>query len=157
MYTMPCPARAAVVAPSIKNKGIRAQIDMTLACGQKWEHHDSVGYNVGSDVEHMGQRISVKAYHFTLMSGTLCEGKTTMSDIWDVYARNTHSNLFAYIVKEVAYIMNMAEFREFVFKFCEIERESNHSDRRGTGSVKVRAKRCEGDMIKWFNSHLIAA
>jgi hypothetical protein len=48
--------------------------------------------------------------------------------------------------------MNIVEFEKFVKMFCEIERESNHSDRQGTGSVKVRAKRCESNMAKWFAS-----
>lgn len=156
MTTMNCPARAREIAPSIKNKGILAQIDMTLACGQKWEHHDSNGYDRASDIEFNGQHISVKAYHFTLMSGTLCEGKTTLAEIWEVYAERVHSNVFAYVLKETAYMMTLAEFKEFVFKFCEVERESNHSDRKGNGSVKVRAKRCESDMVKWFNSKLTA-
>ena len=152
MFTMSCPTTHA----HIKNKGIRAQADLTTACGQIWEHHDGNAYNAMSDIEHNGQHISVKAYHFTLMSGTLCEGKTTLPEIWDVYARNTHSNLFAYVTKETAYMMDMNEFREFVFKFCEVERESNHGDRKGTGSVKVRAKRCENNMVKWFEQKLTA-
>ena len=150
MYTMPCPS----VHPYIKNRGIRAQADMTVACGQKYAHHDGNGYNMASDIEYKGEHISVKAYHFTLMSGTMCEGKSTLPEIWDIYERNTHSNLFAYIVGEVAYIMTLAEFREFVFRYCEIERESNHSDRHATGAVKVRAKRCEGDMVKWFTQKI---
>ena len=140
------------VFTTIKNKGIRAQANMAVACGQKYIAHDSKAYNHASDIEYMGYHISVKAYHFTLMSGTLCEGKDTINDIWDVYARTTHSNRFAYVLGETAYIMNIVEFEKFVKMFCEIERESNHSDRQGTGSVKVRAKRCEGNMAKWFAS-----
>lgn len=143
------------VFPTIKNKGIRAQANMTAACGQKYLAHDSKAYNYASDIEYMGYHISVKAYHFTLMSGTLCEGKDTINDIWDVYARTTHSDRFAYVLGETAYIMNIVEFEKFVKLFCEIERESNHSDRQHTGSVKVRAKRCEGNMAKWF-AHMMA-
>ena len=140
------------VFTTIKNKGIRAQANMTAACGQKYLAHDGKAYNHASDIEYMGYHISVKAYHFTLMSGTLCEGKNNINDIWDVYARTTHSNRFAYVLGETAYIMNIVEFEKFVKMFCEIERESNHSDRQGTGSVKVRAKRCESNMAKWFAS-----
>lgn len=150
MTTMNCPACHAY----IKNAGIRAQADMTVACGQLYMHHDGNGFDRASDIEYMGDRISVKARHFTLMAGTLCEGKTTLAEIWDVYARRTHSNRFAYIVNETAYIMDMSEFHDFVMAFCEVERESNHSDRNGTGSVKVRGKRCEGKMVKWFESKL---
>ena len=138
--------------PTIKNKGIRAQANMTVACGLTYAAHDGKSYDSASDIEYMGHHISVKAYHFTLMSGTMCEGKTTVNDIWDVYARTTHSDRFAYVLGETAYIMNIVEFEKFVKLFCEIERESNHSDRQGTGSVKVRAKRCENNMRKWFAS-----
>ncbi len=156
METMTCPARAQFVAPAIRNKGIAAQIDMTLACGQIWKHHDGKAYDAASAIEYRGMHISVKAYHFTLMSGTMCKGKTTLSDIWEVYKATTHSNRFAYVVKETAYIMTLDEFREFVFKFCEVEPESPHSDRKTTGSVKVRAKRCENNMIQWFKTKLAA-
>ena len=138
--------------PTIKNKGIRAQANMTVACGLTYAAHDGKSYDSASDIEYMGHHISVKAYHFTLMSGTMCEGKTTVNDIWDVYARTTHSDRFAYVLGETAYIMNIVEFEKFVKLFCEIERESNHSDRQHTGSVKVRAKRCENNMRKWFVS-----
>lgn len=138
--------------PTIKNKGIRAQANMTVACGLTYAAHDGKSYDSASDIEYMGHHISVKAYHFTLMSGTMCEGKTTVNDIWDVYARTTHSDRFAYVLGETAYIMNIVEFEQFVKLFCEIERESNHSDRQHTGSVKVRAKRCENNMRKWFAS-----
>ena len=138
--------------PTIKNKGIRAQANMTVACRLAYAAHDGKSYDSASDIEYMGHHISVKAYHFTLMSGTMCEGKTTVNDIWDVYARTTHSDRFAYVLGETAYIMNIVEFEKFVKLFCEIERESNHSDRQHTGSVKVRAKRCENNMRKWFAS-----
>ena len=152
MTTMICPATHA----TIKNSGIRAQADFTTACGLPYSKHDGNGFDRASDVTYMGHNISVKARHFTLMSATLCEGKTTLADIWEVYERKTHSDLFAYIVNEIAYIMTLAEFREFVMRYCEVERESNHSDRKGEGLVKVRAKRNEGDMVKWFNAKLSA-
>ena len=140
--------------PNIKNKGIRAQANMAAACGQKYICHDSVGYHMGSDIEYQGLHISVKAYHFTLMSGTLCKGKDTVDAIWEVYANTTHSNRFAYVINETAYIMNIAEFEQFVKLFCEIEVETSHSDRQHTGCVKVRARRCEGLMVKWFTTKM---
>lgn len=150
MTTMICPNRF----PTIKNRGIRAQANMTVACGLPYIAHDGKGFDSASDIEYMGERISVKAYHFTLMSGPMCEGKTTLPEIWEVYARRTHSNRFAYIAGEIAYIMDLTEFEQFVMTFCEIERESNHGDRQHTGSVKVRAKRCENKMVDWFCSRL---
>lgn len=138
------------VRPSIRNRGIRAQANMAIACGQNYICHDSKDYSNASDIEHMGFHISVKAYHFTLMAGTMCEGKSTLDEIWEVYARATHSNRFAYVLNETAYIMDINEFEQFVKLFCEIEKESSHSDHKKTGSVKVRAKRCEKNMLKWF-------
>ena len=156
MVTMYCPDKSREVAPMLKNKGIIAQLNMTFACGQVWTKHDGNGFDGASDIEYQGMHISVKAFHFTLMTGTMCEGKTTLPEIWEVYARRTHSNRFAYVVGETAYIMDICEFKEFVFRFCEVERESSNSDRKGTGSVKVRGKRCEQAMVKWFNSKLTA-
>lgn len=150
MLTMTCKSTHS----TIKNAGIRAQADFTTACGLPYMRHDGLAFDGGSDVEYMGMHISVKARHFTLMAGTMCEGKTTLPEIWEVYARRTHSNRFAYVVNETAYIMDMNEFHEFVMEFCEIERESNHSDRKGTGSVKVRGKRCENRMVRWFEERL---
>ena len=142
------------VFPTIKNRGIRAQANMTVACGLPYAAHDSKAYDAASDIEYRGEHISVKAYHFTLMAGTLCEGKTTIDDIWEVYARATHSNRFAYVLGETAYIMNIAEFEKFVKLFCEIEKASPNEDRQHTGSVKVRAKRCECNMKKWFEAQI---
>lgn len=150
MYTMSCPARSNIK----NNKGIAAQADFTMACGLPYIAHDGKAFDSASDVEYMGYHISVKAYHFTLMSGTMCEGKTTLDEIWSVYARRTHSNRFAYVVNETAYIMTLNEFERFVKLFCEVEKESSNSDRQGTGSVKVRAKRCENKMVKWFENNL---
>lgn len=150
MYTMSCPARSNIK----NNKGIAAQADFTMACGLPYIAHDGKAFDIASDIEYMGHHISVKAYHFTLMAGTMCEGKNTIEDIWEVYARRTHSDRFAYIVNEMAYIMDKSEFKQFVFNFCEVERESNHSDRQKTGSVKVRGKRCEKKMVKWFESYM---
>jgi hypothetical protein len=140
--------------PTIKNKGIRAQANMTVACGLTYAAHDGKSYDSASDIEYMGHHISVKAYHFTLMSGTMCEGKTTVNDIWDVYARTTHSDRFAYVLGEMAYVMDIIEFEKFVKLFCEIEKASPNEDRQHTGSVKVRAKRCERNMKKWFEMQI---
>ena len=150
MKAMYCPN----VHTTIKNRGIRAQANMTTACGLPYMAHDGKGFDNASDIEYMGFHISVKAYHFTLMSGPMCEGKTSLDEIWEVYAERTHSNRFAYVANETAYIMDLSEFKQFVMMFCEVERESNHSDRQHTGSVKVRAKRCENKMIQWFSERI---
>ena len=152
MYTMPCPN----THPEIKNPGIRAQANMTTACGQGYTRHDGNGFDRASDVEYMGLHISVKARHFTLMAATLCEGKQTVEEIWEVYARRTHSNRFAYVLNEVAYMMDINEFHDFILRYGEVERESSNSDRKHTGAFKVRARRCEGDMLRWFNERLAA-
>lgn len=83
MITMAVPN----VFPTIKNRGIRAQANMTVACGLPYTVHDGKAYDAASDIEYRGQHISVKAYHFTLMAGTLCEGKTTIDDICPGYTQ----------------------------------------------------------------------
>ena len=149
MYAMACPKIS-----TAKNRGIAAQADFTMACGLPYTAHDGRAFDMASDVVYMGHNISVKAYHFTLMSGPMCHGLTTLPEIWEVYAANTHSDRFAYVAEDMAYIMTIDEFKDFVFKFCEVEKESNHGDRQHTGSYKVRGKRCEKKMVAWFEARM---
>ena len=76
--------------------------------------HDALPYDKGSDLDAAGKHISIKASAFTLMSGSLCEGRDTFDGIWDLYAERVHSDTFAYITEDFrVYEMGLDEFKQF--------------------------------------------
>lgn len=131
--------------------GIRQQENLTRALGLAYAKHDDVRYNAGSDIELSNRHISVKSRHFTLMASCLCEGETTLEGIWNVYARNTASNEWAYVIEDTAYFMNKNEFKEFIFSFTDVEKDSVKG---GGGGYKIRGKRCENKMKAWFEARV---
>ena len=109
--------------------------------------HDSKAYDRDSDVVAGDMRISVKSSAFTLMAGSLCEGLDTFDGIWNLYASKTHSNTFAYVTADfTAYMMNVAEFKQFVYTFCHLERESEKNG----GALKIRCRKESGKMLRWL-------
>lgn len=115
--------------------------------------HDSKAYDKDSDVVVGTSRISVKASAFSLMAGSLCEGLTDFDDIWNLYERKTHSNTFVYVTKDfIAYIMNLTEFKQFVYKFCYTEQES----KKNGGATKIRCRKESTKMVSWLSEMAIA-
>lgn len=111
--------------------------------------HDAKAYNKASDVDTGDKHISVKSAKFTLMAGSLCEGLTEFDDIWNLYETNTHSNCAVYVTEDFkGYEMNMAEFKEFVYKFCRVERESAKNG----GACKIRCRSESKALIAWLNA-----
>jgi hypothetical protein len=109
--------------------------------------HDSVPYDKGSDLDIGDLHISIKSSRFTLMSGSLCKGCTTFDEIWAVYARNVHSNTFVYITNDyIVYMMNLAEFKQFVYEFCGLERESQKNG----GYLKIKCRTESKKMLNWL-------
>lgn len=109
--------------------------------------HDSKAYDKDSDVVAGNMRISVKSSAFTLMAGSLCEGLTSFDSIWNLYESKTHSNTFAYVTADfIAYMMNLDEFKQFVYNFCHLERESEKNG----GAMKIRCRKESGKMLKWL-------
>lgn len=109
--------------------------------------HDSSAYDKDSDVSAGDVRISVKTSAFTLMSGNLCEGREDFDGIWNLYAERVHSNQFAYVTMQgVCYMMNLSEFKRFVYMFCHTERESEKNG----GQVKIRCRKESGKMLRWL-------
>lgn len=109
--------------------------------------HDSKAYDKDSDVVAGNMRVSVKSSAFTLMAGSLCEGLTDFDSIWNLYESKTHSNTFAYVTADfTAYMMNLAEFKQFVYSFCKLERESEKNG----GAMKIRCRKESGKMLKWL-------
>ena len=131
----------------VHNAGDRRECALALHMGQKWEHHDSKPYHIASDVEAGDMHISVKASAFTLMSGTMTEGRDNLEDILALYMERTHSNTVAYIAADfTAYLMNMVEFTKFVRTFCYVERDSEKNG----GGYKVRCRKESGKMLRWL-------
>ena len=108
---------------------------------------DSLPFDMASDVEHMGVGYSVKSDHFTLVSARLVVGDN-MADILDQYFARVHSTRWAYVGRnDMAYIMNMAEFRNFIETFGTLERESSKNG----GGLKVRCRAESRKMLDWLN------
>lgn len=109
--------------------------------------HDSSAYDKDSDVSAGDIRISVKTSAFTLMSGNLCEGREDFDSIWNLYAERVHSTQFAYVTMQgVCYMMNLSEFKRFVYMFCHTERESEKNG----GAMKIRCRKESGKMLRWL-------
>lgn len=109
--------------------------------------HDSSAYDKDSDVSAGDIRISVKTSAFTLMSGSLCEGREDFDGIWNLYEERVHSTQFAYVTMEgICYMMNIAEFKQFVYAFCTTERESAKNG----GMMKIRCRKETKKMLKWL-------
>lgn len=131
------------------NAGDAREWGLCAHYGVERSAHDSKRYDVASDIEVGDKHISVKASAFTLMSGSLCEGKETLDEIWGIFAERVHSNTFAYVTKDgTAYEMNLSEFKDLVYTFCKVERESEENG----GAYKVRAKKESGIMRKWLEA-----
>jgi hypothetical protein len=115
--------------------------------GMKRSKHDAMPYDKGSDFEADDRHISVKSSGFTLMSSSLCEGETTFDGIWNVYSRNTASNLWAYVTKDfTAYYMDKAEFEAFLRKFGRVERDSEKNG----GAMKIRLRKESKKMLTYL-------
>lgn len=134
-----------------KNKGIAREHDLCAHMGIDRTHHDSGAYDRGSDIELGDMLISVKASGFTLMSGSLCEGRESYADIWDLYMERTHSNLWAYITADYqVYMMNRSEFTAFCETFCYVEKESQKNG----GGMKIRCRKETKKMLGWLAAHI---
>lgn len=136
-----------VTIEDVKNAGVAREWAVCRYYGICRTKHDSSAYDVDSDVNFGEKHISVKAEKFTLMSGKLCNGEETFDGIWALYESKVHSNTFAYVTKDgCVYEMNIHEFKEFVYEFCRLERESSKNG----GYMKIRC-RCESKyMIEWL-------
>ena len=121
---------------SAKNEGDAREWSVCAFMGVKRTIHDSKAYDRDSDVVAGDMRVSVKSSAFTLMSGALCNGLDTFDSIWNLYAERVHSNTFAYVTKDYTmYMMTLAEFKQFVYRFCKLERESEKNG----GALKIRS------------------
>lgn len=129
------------------NAGIAREWSVCRYFGINRVAHDSGAYDKDSDVNVGTLHISVKASAFTLMSGSLCEGRDTFDGIWELYATRVHSNRFIYMTADfTAYMMTLDEFKMFVYMFCHTERESAKNG----GAVKIRCAKESAKMLRWL-------
>ena len=130
-----------------RNEGDAREWSVCAFMGVRRAIHDSKAYDKDSDCVAGNMRISVKSSAFTLMAGSLCEGLTDFDSIWNLYESKTHSNAFAYVTADFTmYMMNLSEFKQFVYRFCRLERESEKNG----GAMKIRCRKESGKMLKWL-------
>lgn len=98
--------------------------------------HDRVRFDMGSDIPEY--HMSVKSGGFSLMNGNCCESQD-FEGIVEEFFNRVVSTKFAYITKDLTvYVMDMAQFREFVQMFCYLGRESSRNG--GRRKVQMRAE-----------------
>lgn len=138
------------IAPvAAKNAGDAREWALCNYFGCERSKHDNLSYDKASDLSIDGMDISIKASAFTLMSGNLCGGRDTFDGIWELFAEKVHSNYFAYITKDfTVYMMNLDEFKKFVYKFCGMEKESAKNG----GATKIRCKKESKKMLAWLGN-----
>ena len=131
----------------VTNNGDRREWAVCAYMGINRVKHDSTAYDKNSDVNVGDRHISIKANKFSLMSGTMCEGKTEFDAIWNLYADKKHSNEWCYMTEDfTAYFMNEAEFKNFVYRFCHVERDS----KKNGGHSKIKCGRETQAMLQWL-------
>lgn len=139
-------------ATTPKNHGIAVEWGICNHYGIKRVAHDSAAYDKDSDVNVGGKHMSVKASKFTLMSGSLCEGLTEFDAIWNLYESKVHSNTFVYGTQDGrAFEMDMDEFKQFVYKFCTVQKESAKNG----GASKIRCRAESKKMLAWLEARAI--
>lgn len=126
-----------------RNAGINAEQSLRFALHGYTTSHDSTAFDKGSDIDN----ISVKASHFTLVSGNLLSGNNR-EQLIDEYFSRVHSSVFAYVARDfTVYMMNAQEFKAFLLEFTMLEHES----RKNGGQLKVRARAESKRMREWLN------
>ena len=142
---------AYAIARMTNNNGINKEWLFGAAFGIERSTHDHTRYDMASDYMVDGIGYSVKASHFTLMTGSLCEGRTTFDGIWNLYESKVHSDRFVYITDDcTAYIMTLAEFKQLVYEFGRLERDSSKNG----GHAKIRCLRESKKMREWFKAQV---
>lgn len=122
-----------------------------VACqlGGETDHRkDKTPFYMGSDIESL--HMSVKSARFTLASGNINHGETLEEKVAD-YIDRTASDCVAYVTNDlVAFIMNLAEFAEFMLTFCKLEAESSKNG----GLMKVKCGHESAKLLRWLNARV---
>lgn len=126
------------------NVGERAEQNLVYTLLGVMRNRDSIPFFNGSDIPEY--HMSVKASHFTLASGRLMRSQTLDGQIEEYFER-TASSLFAYVsMEDKAYIMDESEFREFLYAFGRLEKDSAKNG----GFAKVRFPMENKYIRKWL-------
>ena len=97
---------------------------------------DKIPFYMGSDIPEY--EMSVKSSKFSLMNGNACICQDFNGIVEEFFSR-AKSTKFAYVTNDmVAYVMDIEQFRQFVYLFCGLERESQKNG--GRYKVKMRAE-----------------
>jgi hypothetical protein len=122
-----------------KNNGQHAEQLADYALTGQVRKADRVAFDKGSDIPEL--EASVKSARFTLAS-TL-KGETFKEQLEDYFTR-TASKIAVYVSLEleIAFLMDMEEFRTFIETFCKLQRTSSKNGggqviRMGTETKKV--------------------
>lgn len=119
-----------------KNFGQHAEQVLAYTLTGEIRKADKVPFYMGSDIPEY--EMSVKSSKFSLMNGNACESQT-FEGICEEFFAKVVSKKFAYVTQDmVAYVMNIEQFRQFVYLFCGLERESQKNG--GRYKVKMRAE-----------------
>ena len=130
------------------NRGKNWEISLAQHIGINRTKGDSLGCDKGADISYGELEISVKSARFTLMSGSLCKDCNGFDEIFAKYERIDKSNCVVYMTADgTGYKMSHAEFREFVYRFCGMERESKRND----GYWKIKARSESKAMLNWLS------
>lgn len=131
-----------------KTFGQHAEQLLTYALTGEIRKADKVRFDMGSDIPEF--HMSVKSSKFSLMAGSACESQT-FEGICEEFFAKVVSRQFAYITQDmVVYIMNIEQFRQFVYMFCGLERESQKNG--GRYKVKMRAE--SRKTIAWLEKNI---
>lgn len=121
------------------NFGNHAEQCLTYMLTGELRAHDHIRFDKGSDIPEY--HMSVKSAKFTLMSGSLCESQD-FDGIVEEFFQKTVSEQFAYVTQDmVAYIMTATEFKEFIYNFCRLERESSSNGGRYKVKMRMESKK----------------
>lgn len=133
---------------TLSNKGQAAQQNLDNKLTGQIRKPDSCPYYMDSDIPELD--MSVKSSRFTLASAR-CMTADTFEGQLDEYANRVHSNKFAYVGQnDIAYIMTLDEFLDFVRTFCTWARES----KKNGGGYKIRCRAESKKMLAWLEARI---
>ena len=131
-----------------KNQGRYKEKALAYTLTGEIRKGDRIAYDKGSDIPEYN--MSVKSAGFSLMHGNLCEAQD-FDGIVNQYMANVASTCVAYVSHEmVAYIMDMTEFREFLYMSCSLCRESQ----RHGGRYKVKMRSESKKVMAWLSERV---
>lgn len=129
----------ATINRTYKNHGQHCEQMLAYTITGEIRKHDSKRFDIASDIPEI--KCSVKSAGFTLSQRV--NGETKEEQIADFFARSV-SEKYAYVTKDYkAVMMEKAEFKEFLIRFCSITTASKKC-----GGMKVLKMRSESKAVR---------